>query len=120
MTPSLSPLLASTATLVLAAVVCRDAQRGEREGDPRPRYSDAQVAGWLDYIRLDTPQSVYAALNKLWAHQPVLLQGSPLVAGLAGVWSFDQLVRAAAKQGMPSIPVVWWHIQIGPACSVAS
>lgn len=81
------------------AVVCRrDAQHGEREGDPCPRYAAAQASGWLDYIRLDTPQSIYTALNKLWAHQPVLLQGAPLVAGLVGRWSFEQLVGAGGAQ----------------------
>ena len=72
---------------------CRDAEHGEREGDPRPRYAEQLAAGWVDYVRLDTPQSVYTALNKLWAHQPVLLRGTPLAAGLLGRWSFQQLVR---------------------------
>jgi hypothetical protein len=50
----------------------------------------------VDYVRLDTPQSVYTALNKLWAHQPVLLRGTPLAMGLVGKWSFRQLVRLLA------------------------
>lgn len=79
---------------------CRDAEHGEREGDPRPRYAEQLVSGWVDYVRLDTPQSVYTALNKLWAHQPVLLRGAPLATGLVGRWSFQQLVRPlGAKWG---------------------
>ncbi|KAL4452346.1 hypothetical protein ABPG75_008008 [Micractinium tetrahymenae] len=87
------PPSAQAGILRLTAVSHADAQHGEREGDPRPRYAEAQASGWLDYIRLDTPQSTYTALNKLWAHQPVLLQGAPLVAGLVGRWSFQQLAR---------------------------
>lgn len=69
-----------------------DAEHGERPGDPRPRYADAQASGWVDYIGLDSPQGVYAALNKLWAQEPALLKGAPLVAGLVGKWTFARLV----------------------------
>lgn len=70
-----------------------DAEHGERAGDPRPRYAEAQAGGWVDYVRLDAPQGVYAALNKLWAQEPALLKGAPLVVGLVGKWTFERLVR---------------------------
>jgi hypothetical protein len=52
--------------------------------------------GWADYITLDTPQSVYRALNAVWDHRPVLLRGSPLVAGLAGKLGFRALAQAGS------------------------
>lgn len=82
---------------------CSDAEHGERAGDPRPRYGEALCSEWVDYIRPDAPQSMYAALNKLWAHQPVLLQGTLLVAGLAGRWSLQQLVRRAGEQELEAV-----------------
>lgn len=72
---------------------CSDAEHGERAGDPRPRYPEQLADGWVDYLRLDTPQGIYTMMNKLWAHQPALLRGAPLVAGLAGRWSFQHVVR---------------------------
>ncbi|GAB4818813.1 hypothetical protein N2152v2_005859 [Parachlorella kessleri] len=53
------------------------------------------VEDWVDYITLDTAQNGYKALNKMWAGQPVLLRGTPLVSVLVGRWSLQQLVRAA-------------------------
>ena len=86
---------------------CRDAEHGEREGDPRPRYDEHHVdAAWVDYLRLDSPQSVYTALNTVWAHQPVLLRGTPLVTGLVGRWSFQHLVRHFRWRAGPG--VVGW------------
>jgi len=79
--------------------LCRDALHGEREGDPRPRYAEQVADGWVDYISLDAPQSVYTALNKLWAHQAVLLRSTPLVAGLVGRWSFEQLASCCERAG---------------------
>lgn len=79
----------------------RDAEHGEREGDPRPRFHGQLADGWVDYIRLDTAQNVYRTLNKLWTHQPVLLRGTPLAAGLVGRWSFQQLVSAL-------LAACWW------------
>ena len=70
----------------------RDAEHGEREGDPKPRYDEYMVEDWVDYIKLDTAQNGYRALNKMWAGQPVLLCGTPLVSGLVGRWSLQQLV----------------------------
>jgi hypothetical protein len=75
---------------------CRDAEHGEQEGDPRPRFPEHIVDGWVDYIQLDTAQNVYRAVNKLLDHQPVLLRGTPLVAGLVGRWSFRHLVSMPA------------------------
>ena len=51
----------------------------------------------MDYVRLDTPQSVYRALNAMWGHRPVLLRGTPLVAGLVGRWGLQQLVGGWAR-----------------------
>lgn len=48
---------------------------------------------WVEYITLDTAQNVYSALKKLWASDPVMMRGTPLVAGLAGRWSLQHLVR---------------------------
>ena len=61
-------------------------------GGPPPRYREQQADGWVDYLKLDSPQNVYAAFAKLREHQPVLLQGTPLVTGLVGRWSFAHLV----------------------------
>lgn len=71
---------------------CRDAQHGEKEGDPKPRYDDSMAEDWVEYIKMDTSPNIYRALNKMWAHQPVLMRGAPLVAGLVGRWSMQQLV----------------------------
>eukprot|EP00887_Chlorella_sp_A99_P002105 scaffold21.g2105.t1 len=86
------------------ALVIMDAQHGEREGDPKPRCAEGLAEEWAPYLTLDTPQSVYAALNKLWASEPVLLRGTPLVAGLAGRWSFQHLVRIMG--GQHELPVL--------------
>lgn len=75
-----------------------------------PRHGKVVSDGWVDYVRLDTPQSMYAVLNKLWAHQPVLLQGTPLVAGLVGRWSFQHLVSPG---------VVLRGTMLGLVCCVA-
>lgn len=61
-------------------------------GGPPPRYREQQADGWVEYLKLDSPQNVYAALAKLREHQPALLQGTPLVAGLVGRWTFPHLV----------------------------
>lgn len=75
----------------------RDAQHGEKEGDPKPRYSDHIAAGWVPYITMDTAQSTYAALNQIWSHQPVLMRNTPLVSGLVGRWGLQPLVSACCE-----------------------
>jgi hypothetical protein len=90
-------LIAPAACLTRASVRPRDAEHGEREGDPKPRYSEHIDEEWLDYVMLDCAQSIYAALQKLWSDQPVMLRGSPLVAGLVGRWGFKRLVRTLSE-----------------------
>lgn len=68
-----------------------------RAGCPPPRYREQQVDGWVEYLKLDSPQNVYAALAKLRDHQPVLMQGAPLVGGLVGRWTFPHLVGVAEE-----------------------
>jgi hypothetical protein len=76
----------------------RDAEHGEREGDPRPRFPEAAARGWVEYVELDSAQRVYRAINQMRAHQPVLLRGTPLVAGLVGRWSFRHLVSQRRRR----------------------
>ncbi len=81
-----------------ATCLCRDAEHGEKEDDPKPRYDEYMAEDWVEYVKLDTAQNTYRALNKIWANQPVLLKGTPLVAGLVGRWGMQQLVRVLRRR----------------------
>jgi len=63
----------------LAAVAHVDSEHGERQGDPKPRFEHCFQADWLDYITLNSPQSVYSSINKIWSGTPTLLRSAPLL-----------------------------------------
>lgn len=68
----------------------RDTEHGEEQGDPKPRFHPSLDGGWLEYLKLDSPQSVYSAHKAVWAGRPVVLQKAPLIS-LTTSCGFEQL-----------------------------
>lgn len=88
-----------------------DAEHGEQQGDPPPRYNPSLVDKWVPYIPMDSPQNTYKALNEIYNRLPVLLRGTPLVAQAVSKWSFDAMA-AAAPQPPPSGPRPQDEVQV--------
>jgi len=74
-----------------------DAEHGEQQGDPAPRYNPTLVDTWVPYIVLDSPQNTYNALNMIYEHAPVLLRGTTLVSQAISSWNFEVMAAAAPQ-----------------------
>ncbi len=78
---------------VLATLMRRNSENGERDGDPSPRFPDNMCAEWLPRSKMQpVRQSYYATRRKIREGHAVLIADAPFLGGMIDKWTSEYLV----------------------------